>query len=152
MTNCEHLRAADNICHLASTMAHEPIETTPEICRGCSRCDHPQDINEVTLALADIKDVEHGPGSRLQKLISWFISQPTDCNCPNRVKLMNSWGVEGCRREKATILGWLRESALDNNYAYSEFMIAAVLNAILLIPYSDKSRHPRKTSDVTQHT
>lgn len=44
---------------------------------------------------------------------------------------MNAWGAEGCRREFKLILAWLRESALDNNYPYSEFLVAAVLRIVL---------------------
>ena len=128
---CPHYN--DNLCELASWIADKPIATTPEICRGCGRCDKPQDINEVTLALAGVKESSSGPGTTLHNLITWFVPQPANCGCPNRVAIMNAWGKERCLQEMPTILSWLRESALENGYPYSEFVISAVLRTVLLL-------------------
>jgi len=43
---------------------------------------------------------------------------------------MNAWGPKRCLEELPTILSWLRESALDNNYPYSEFAISAIVKGI----------------------
>lgn len=91
------------------------------------------ELNEITLALAGIKESDSGPGTTLHNLITWFIPQPENCGCPNRVQVMNAWGKERCLEELPTILGWLRESALDNNIPYSEFVIAAVVKTILRV-------------------
>lgn len=123
-----------SICELASTIATPPttIYTTPEKCAGCRRCAKPQDVNEITLALANVdRNIEEGPGTTLKKAIQWFIPQPANCGCSDRVALMNAWGKERCREEKKTILGWLRESALEYRYPYSEKAIAIVLDMIL---------------------
>jgi hypothetical protein len=126
---CPHLN--DNLCELASWVANKPIETTPEICGACNRCSKPRDINEVVLSLCNIEATEDGPGTKLHKLITWFIPQPKGCDCPNRVKVMDLWGYERCLQELPTILSWLRESALDNNYPYSEFVIGTVVKQLL---------------------
>jgi len=126
---CPHLN--DDVCELASWMANKTIQTTPRTCRGCCACERPRDVNEVTLALAGIEESNEGPGTTLHNLITWFIPQPENCGCPNRVALMNAWGKDRCLKEIPTILTWLRESALDNNYPYSEFVISAVLRAML---------------------
>ena len=44
---------------------------------------------------------------------------------------MDLWGYERCLQELPTILSWLRESALDNNYPYSEFVIGTVVKQLL---------------------
>jgi hypothetical protein len=126
---CPHLN--DNICELASWMANQPIETTPEKCEACQRCNKPMDVNEITNSLAGIEHRDDGPGTTLARTISWFVRKPQDCNCADRVDLMNSWGKERCQQELPTILSWLRESALDNGYPYSERVIALVLRIIL---------------------
>lgn len=126
---CPHYN--EPYCELATWLANKNIETTPEICKACNRCKKPQDVNEVTLALAGIKESNEGPGTTLHNLITWFIPQPENCSCPNRVAVMNAWGKERCLQELPTILDWLRESALDNNYPYSEYVIAAVVKTIL---------------------
>lgn len=126
---CPHLDG--NICGLASYLANQPIETTPENCHACGKCNPPQNINEVVLSLAGIEQTNEGVGSTLHKLITWFIPQPANCSCPNRVAIMNAWGKERCLEELPTILSWLRESALDNGYPYSEFVISAVVKNII---------------------
>lgn len=133
---CVHLNIDDSeagfmgICGLASWLADEAKYTTDDICKACNRTTHPRDTNEVVLAMAGIKESKHGPGSTLQKILTWFIAQPKDCNCANRVNVMNAWGPQRCLDELPTILDWLRESALDSGYPYSEFAISAVVKGI----------------------
>lgn len=119
-----------NICNLASTIANQSRTISPEICRACFRTKFPADANEVVLAVAGIKESASGPGTTLKKLISWFIEKPADCNCPNRVKVMDAWGAEGCLKNMPTILDWLRDSAHRNGIRYSEFVIATVVKTI----------------------
>lgn len=129
---CSYLE--DTTCNAASEAAGRPITTTPEICKACAACSPPQNLNEVTLALAGLEESDEGPGTTLHNWITWFIPQPINCSCPNRVKLMNAWGKQRCRQEIPTILNWLRESALDNNIKYSEFAIAAAVRTLLYLP------------------
>lgn len=126
---CPHLNPP--LCELASWLANKPIEITPEDCRACCRCDKPRDVNEVVLSLAGIEQSNEGVGTTLHKLITWFVPQPEGCDCPNRVNIMNAWGPERCLKELPTILSWLRESALDNNHPYSEYVIATVVKNII---------------------
>ena len=127
---CPHI-TFDNICGLASWIADKECTITPEICRACVRCDNPQDINEVVLSLAGVKESTNGPGTTLHNTITWFVAQPAGCSCGNRVDIMNAWGKERCLQELPTILSWLRESALDNNIPYSEYVISIVVKNIL---------------------
>ena len=129
MAQCPHLN--NDICELASWLSNKVCITTPEECKACSRCSKPQDVNEVTTALAGIEESDEGPGTTLHRIITWFIPQPAGCSCANRVNVMNVWGRDRCLQELPTILSWLRESALDNNYPYSEYVIGAVVKTIL---------------------
>ena len=124
--SCPHLNG--NICELATWMSNKQRNTTQETCEVCSRCNKPQDVNEVVIALAGIETTTKGPGTTLKKTLSWFVPMPPNCNCVDREQLMNHWGYERCKQEKRTILNWLRESALDNNYPYSEFVISYVVD------------------------
>jgi len=53
---------------------------------------------------------DHGPGTELKKLLAVMGIVPgPGCECNARAAEMDVLGVEGCRRERETILGWLRE-------------------------------------------
>ncbi|GIW60291.1 MAG: hypothetical protein KatS3mg087_1357 [Patescibacteria group bacterium] len=129
---CPHL-SPENVCGVASYIVTppQPIYTSPETCKACKRTNKPHDINEVTRTLAGIPNTSEGPGTALKEAIEWFIPIPQKCNCIDRVAVMNSWGKERCLKELPTILGWLRESALDNGYPYSEKVIAWVVTKII---------------------
>lgn len=51
-----------------------------------------------------------GPGTELTRLIPDFFSS-ADCGCKNFAKLMNSWGVDGCRENKQQIIDRLVEQS-----------------------------------------
>ena len=119
-------------CYLYQPTRNKPSnDLSSEDCRACNRCKRPQDVNEVVLSLAGIKQSDEGPGTTLHKIITWFIPKPEGCDCANRVLVMNSFGYQRCLQELPTILSWLRESALDNNIPYSEYVIATVVKNIL---------------------
>lgn len=53
-----------------------------------------------------------GPGTELMKLIEGLkLDMGPGCQCKARARKMNGWGSEGCRRNRATIIDWLKESA-----------------------------------------
>jgi hypothetical protein len=52
-----------------------------------------------------------GPGSELKRLLEEMgVMMPPDCDCSDRAAQMDAWGVEGCRANRDTIVGWLREA------------------------------------------
>ncbi len=59
-----------------------------------------------------------GPGDFLHDRIKkWFAASPYGgCNCAGRIKQMNAWGVEGCRTNIDTIVGWLQEEAKKHHW------------------------------------
>ena len=122
-----------NICELASQLANKQITTDVEKCRACCRCDFPRDVNEVTTTLAGIDmSITEGVGTSLHKKLKWLNRKPEGCNCADRIKVMNAWGPEGCEQNMSTILSWLRESARDQGYPYSEYVIGCVVRGIIL--------------------
>lgn len=125
-------------------------EFTPreDICRACRNTSRGIGINEVTIleaskALQDRNlpvpsylritglDLEHGPGTNLKRVLSWFVTKPPGCPCDDRAVMMNLWGRKGCYENYSTILSWLRESALDNNIRYSEFVIDKLVKGVI---------------------
>lgn len=78
-------------------------------------------------------DLKKGPGSLLKSWISWFITKPPDCTCDDRAELMNLWGKKECRRRLREILSWLRESALDNDIHYNEFVVTMIVKAAITL-------------------
>lgn len=153
--DCPHL-TENNTCCVTS------ITTTPtqETCRACKALG--VGINQVTVLYAietldkqghlipqflqpyvlkerhDLPsfvslDLTQGPGTLLKQWINWFITKPPDCTCDDRAELMNLWGKKKCKEEIRTILGWLRESALDNNIRYNEFVVSCIVKAAIFL-------------------
>lgn len=141
MKECPHL-TPDNVCEIVSSLAYPYLYSPQESdCKACSRCTRSQEINEITKALSDVVLIQNnlpplnphkGPGTRLSYAISWFIAAPPNCNCSNRIETMDLWGLERCIENKSIILSWLRESALDANIPYSEYVISKSLDLLFL--------------------
>lgn len=82
------------------------------------------------LKVAEVKPVNEGPGTELKKLISWFVWNEKDRNCStckNREQRMNRWGPDNCEKNMATIVGWLKESAVVRGYPFSERVAVALI-------------------------
>ena len=61
--------------------------------------------------LLDPPDIPTGPGTELTRLLSQAgITKLSGCRCSGHAQRMNRWGVEGCRKRRDRIVGWLRES------------------------------------------
>lgn len=59
-----------------------------------------------------------GPGLHLHILLEQLGQQPkAGCNCPLRIVEMNAWGIEGCRQNRETIIGWLKEAYEESTLA-----------------------------------
>jgi hypothetical protein len=130
--NCPHL--INSQCGIASSIAQLPVIPDPVDCYACCRYDNKH--NEITKALARAYDPtllpeDEGVGTGLAKIFSFFISKPANCPCGDRAEIMNMWGPARCLENIPTILGWLRESALDNGYPYNEFIISSLLKSYL---------------------
>lgn len=67
----------------------------------------------------------HGPGTELKELLASIGLTPQGCQCESRVKLMNQWGVEGCKTNREKIVSWLREE--EKKRGWAEKLKASVL-------------------------
>jgi hypothetical protein len=69
---------------------------------------------------------DHGPGVVLKR---WFelLGQTAleGCNCSDRSKLMNLWGVAGCRTNLHVIVGWMRSRWKTLTVTQKAFVIAS---------------------------
>lgn len=132
--SCPH--RSNNVCGIASLIAGCDVPVDPIDCLGCQR--HDSTHNDVTKQLAtshnpNLSSPERGVGTRLANTLSWFIKKPEGCQCGDRAETMNMWGPDGCTANMSTILHWLRESALDNGYPYSEFVVKSLLRSIIAL-------------------
>jgi len=143
MNTCKHYDPPSQECLVVYQLTFTPYEPTPEDCQACGRCSNPQTVNEITGLISNNILIELGKptlysgkglGTRLAKVFDWFVRIPPNCDCEDRTKIMDAWGVEGCRLNKRTILHWLRESAYDNDIPYSEIVISAALELLFIIP------------------
>lgn len=67
-------------------------------------------------ALPEQRDVEP-VGEEVHRLLAALgIYDAADCGCRDKMRIMNSWGVAGCRQNRATIVAWLRESAAQRSW------------------------------------
>jgi hypothetical protein len=56
----------------------------------------------------------NGPGTELKAILgSVGINPSPNCSCNSRMRQMDEWGVEGCRENFETIIGWLEEKAAE---------------------------------------
>jgi len=138
--SCKFLEE-DGRCNIISELINDDYYVDNRTCIGCSRCKQPQTVNEITRIIANkerlaknqkpLLDVGTGPGTYLKTTISWFMNAPAGCNCEERAAIMDAWGVEGCRENRAKILGWLRDSAYSAGIPYSEIAMSIILEGVI---------------------
>jgi hypothetical protein len=69
-------------------------------------------------------EIGHGPGTELKALIaSMGIQSSPTCDCNARAIQMDIWGIEGCEKNKDTIVGWLSEG--QTRWGWAEKVAAA---------------------------
>lgn len=55
-----------------------------------------------------------GPGTALMKLLADLGLSPTeDCDCQEKMELMDAWGVAKCRFNRTTVIQWLRDGQVS---------------------------------------
>lgn len=126
MTGCKHL--TDTRCRIVADLSGLSGTTWPAACLDCADTTAPQSVNVVTIGISiaarrksglDAADLvaklrtllNAGPGTELEKLLAWFASPSDKCGCRKHAAQMNAWGVEGCRANLETIIGWLLNAA-----------------------------------------
>lgn len=77
----------------------------------------------------------YGPGSELKKLfLELGIAEQLGCNCNAKARQMDSWGIEGCKKQRARLIKWLEFSS--GRYKWNEKIVIAgkLLSKGLLSP------------------
>lgn len=135
MIDCEHLQ--NNLCLISTQLAGVDVPAALDACTACLKQPKPKQQNHVTCAKAiyvlriNNKEVpqslfqgitkrtpQGGPGTELEKLISWFKVKSSKCNCGKRIQKMNQWGPDKCEERMDTILRWLQHSAITNKLPF----------------------------------
>ena len=147
LPHCEH--RSKGLCQISTQLAGIPVKAAADACQVCSNLPNPHCDNHVTrskaiytlyLTKSEIppnlrqgvhhnpaaEPINKGPGTELEKLISWFKSSSDSCGCRDKVQKMNRWGPDKCETNIDLIKKWLRESAAKENIPYIDF-IATVL-------------------------
>lgn len=139
MNDCQHFR--DGLCAISTHMAGMDVPAAEDACAACMKEPQPMQRNHVTCSkaiytlimsqkpvpptlLAGVKKAPQqpagGPGTELERLISWFKKKNGKCGCGNRIKKMNMWGPDKCEENMEIILGWLEGSAKTNKIPFSK--------------------------------
>jgi hypothetical protein len=139
--NCEKYN--NGCCEVASELAGISVVTNKEACSYCLSLTDKCSPNKATASLAFKSLLEfertyqsrrqkiisfisvekkkyypEGPGTELEKLISWFKVKSSKCNCGKRIQKMNEWGPDKCEERMDTILRWLQHSAITNKLPF----------------------------------
>lgn len=65
-----------------------------------------------------------GPGTELKAILASLGIQPSsNCDCNGKAAQMNLWGVAGCKANRETIIGWMKDGA--PNWGWLDQMKAA---------------------------
>lgn len=135
---CEHLK--NGLCLISTNIAGIDVPAAEDACLACQQQKNPMAVNHVTSSKAiytlhlagktapkelftKVKGnaiVAQGPGTELEKLISWFKRKSKSCNCSSRIQKMNRWGPDECEKRMPTILRWLRHSAAKQKLPFVE--------------------------------
>lgn len=169
MTACSFYN--EGTCQVASELAGLPVVFDVRACEVCQKQSEPMARNRVTVDIAvhamrhggraeqaevlysefhgrEIKfpETEQGVGTELKKLIGWFWSPKKRCgSCSDRVRKMNKWGPEKCRRRKPLIVVWLKQSARKHNIPFSETVAGAMIE-LAIWNYQRKQAKQAKAS------
>lgn len=123
---------------VSTELAGIDVVAAKDACVACSKQFNPQQKNHVTTAkaiqalhlnnkpvppslysnLSPRNNLSKGPGTELEKLISWFKVKSKKCNCSKRIQRMNEWGPDKCEERMDTIMRWLQHSAITHKIPF----------------------------------
>jgi hypothetical protein len=140
---CEHYTESE--CKISSLLAGVSCPSNTKACEKCLASNNPRGRNQVTAGVAFANAKKHGltpdpsllkdmgvnpssgPGTELQKLISWFYTPSKKCKCATRIAKMNAWGPDKCEENIDTIMRWLKHSAAINSVPYVESAVRVLV-------------------------
>lgn len=117
--------AVDGRCMVSTKLCGLTVLINDKACIACIQSRNPKEINGVTCSraadalrkagfpldpeLMQCIRSEHseGPGTVLSKLLSLWGDIEHDCNCNEKITMMNRWGVAGCSHRIDEITSWL---------------------------------------------
>lgn len=83
------------------------------------------------------------PGSRLKAILAgppfWIRIVHNGCKCEDRARLMDEWGVEGCRVNRDVIVGWLAESAREKGWPLAKTAAAILVDRAITLAAQDEA-------------
>jgi len=73
-----------------------------------------------------------GPGTELKLLLAsrGYTVRMKGCGCKDRIRKMDAWGVEGCRKRREEIIEWLSESANAVSWSHHAILRTPMLGRI----------------------
>lgn len=73
-----------------------------------------------------------GPGTELKLLLAarGYTIRTKGCGCKDRIRKMNAWGVDGCKKRRAEIIDWLSEAADSVSWSHSAILRSPVFGRI----------------------
>lgn len=88
------------------------------------------------------KPVGVGPGTELKKMLSKIgIKASPTCSCNARAQVMDDNGIEWCKANTTTIVGWLREEATKRGLPFVDLAGRIIVKrAISLAETAEKKR------------
>ena len=143
----------EGICLVMYQLTNQHVYPTEQDCKNCNKCSPPKTLNDFTRAKSSELLVKqgkpplykgYGPGTRLKRLLAWFIETPPDCDCEHRSQLMDAWGVAGCQANFSTIVQWLDEAALINRINITRMGIAAIVESVLITSWMLDNQLPQE--------
>jgi hypothetical protein len=83
-----------------------------------------------------------GPGTELKKMLSKIgIKASPTCSCNKRAQIMDEKGIEWCKANTTTIVGWLREEATKRGLPFIDLAGKIIVKrAISLAETAEKKR------------
>ena len=74
-------------------------------------------------------DIGEGVGTELKKMLSMIgLRSGPHCSCNEKAKKMNDNGIQWCKDNKSTILGWLEEEAKKRKLPFLKFGANKIIN------------------------
>lgn len=82
------------------------------------------------------------PGTKMKGILAgppfWINVEHQGCRCEDRAKQMDIWGVDGCRKNRDTIVAWLVESAKTNGWPFAPLVAPLLVDRAISLAASDE--------------
>lgn len=146
----------NNQCGLVSELLDKSCPVSESTCVACLSTDRPSRINLVTIGLAQkqtppprstserdndilalpldestLNQLGNGFGSRLEALISPFLSEVEGCKCPGHKDILDIWTPQYIEKNIDRVVQWLAHEARNRSIPFSYKATRLALLALL---------------------